>query len=111
MDWNHSNFTLKTPTTPYMETAAMVQLSVADTTFTSPILQAQTRILTATWAIRTSNWRATGISRVIQETCLQEVINSSLTKWKYFIRLIRINITWTNMACIWTSLKYISGTA
>ena len=74
---------------PYMGTAAMVQHSAADTIFTSPILQAQTRILTATWAIRTSNWRATGISRVIQETCLQEVIISSLVKWKCFIRLTR----------------------
>ena len=79
---------------PYMETAAMVQHSVADTTFTSPTLQAPTRILTATLAIRTSNWQGTNIVLVIQRGCLQGVIISSLMKWRCFIRLTRNDITW-----------------
>ena len=72
----------------------MVQRSVAATIFTSPILQATIRILTATWVGRMFNWQATGISRVIQEACLQEVIISSLMKWKCFIRPTRTDITW-----------------
>ena len=94
MDWNHSSFTLKSQITPYMETAAMVQHSVADTTFTSPTLQATTRILTATWVMGTSNWQVTDMALVTREACSQEVIISSLMKWKYFIRLTRTDITW-----------------
>ena len=88
---------------PYMETAATVQHSVADTTFTSPTLQAPTRIHTATWVIRTSNWQGTDMALVTQEACSPEVTISSLMKWKYFIRLTRNDITtWTYLACNWT---------
>ena len=105
MDWNHSSFTLKDPTMPYMETTAMVQHSEADTTFTSPTLQAPTRILTATWVIRTSNWQGTDMALVTREACSQGVIISSLMKWKYFIRLTRNDITTlTYLACNWTEV-------
>ena len=84
---------LKTPATPYMETTAMVQHSVADMTFTSPIQQAPTRILTAIWVIRMSNWQGTGMALVTREACSPEVTISSLMKWKCFIKLTRNDIT------------------
>ena len=76
-----------------METAAMVQHSAADMIFTSQTLQGPTRIPIATWAIRTSNWRATGMALVTREACSPGVTISSLMKWKCFIRLTRIDMT------------------